>query len=314
MKRIVVTGALGQIGSELVPKLRSLYGKENVLATDIREGTVEHFAKLDVTDGKEMYELANQYKADTIIHLAALLSANAEKNPKFAWDLNMRGLINALDVAKELNLKLFVPSSIAAFGPNTPKDSTPQNTIQRPTTMYGITKVAGELLCDYYFLKYGVDTRGIRFPGIISHVTFPGGGTTDYAVEIYYAAVEKGHFTSYIAKGTYMDMIYMPDALDAVVQLMEADSAKLKTRNAFNISAMSVEPSQIAVEIKKHIPTFTIDYEIDPIRQEIAESWPNSIDSSAAIQEWGFSPKYTLESMTEDMLKELQKKLGKHNG
>lgn len=309
MKRIIVTGALGQIGSELVPMLCNLYGKDNVLSTDIRDGKdkVEHFAMLDVTKGKEMYNLAKGFKADTIIHLAALLSANGEKQPKVAWDLNMAGLINALDVAKELKLKLFAPSSIAAFGPNTPKEHTPQDTIQRPTTIYGITKVAGELLCDYYFFKYGVDTRGIRFPGIVSNVTRPGGGTTDYAVEIYYAAVEQGHYTSYIAKGTYMDMIYMPDALNAIVQLMEIDDTKLKHRNAFNISAMSIEPSEIAAEIKKHIPTFTIDYKVDPVRQQIAESWPNFIDSTAAREEWGFSPKYTLATMTEDMLSHLKR-------
>lgn len=309
MKRIIVTGALGQIGSELVPMLQNLYGKNQVLATDIREGKeVEHFAMLDVTKGKEIYELAKQFQADTIIHLAALLSANGEKQPKLAWDLNMNGLINVLDVAKELKLKLFVPSSIAVFGPNTPKEKTPQNTLQRPTSMYGITKVAGELLCDYYFLKYGVDTRGIRFPGIVSYKTLPGGGTTDYAVEIYYAAIEKGRYTSYIAKGTYMDMIYMPDAMNAIVQLMETDGANLKHHNAFNISAMSVEPSEIAEEIKKYIPTFTIDYKIDPVRQQIAESWPNCIDSTAAIEEWGFLPKYNLKTMTTDMLKNLQKK------
>lgn len=311
MKRILVTGALGQIGSELVEKLRSLYGKENVLSTDIRkpEEIDGHFEVLDVMDSKRMYELAKQFNADTFIHLAALLSATAEKNPLLAWNLNMGGLMNALEVSRELNLQFFSPSSIGAFGPSTPKDNTPQDTLQRPTTMYGVNKVAGELLCDYYFMRFGVDTRSVRFPGLISYVTPPGGGTTDYAVEIYYKAIEEGQYTSYIAEGTYMDMMYMPDALQAVVDLMEADPSNLKHRNAFNISAMSFEPSQIAAEIKKHIPTFEMTYEVDPVRQKIADSWPNSIDSSAAIEEWGFKVEYNLEKMTVDMLEKLRNKL-----
>lgn len=310
MKRILVTGALGQIGSELVGKLRDIYGEDNVLATDIRE---EHsygpFEVLDVTDGKRMYELANQFGADTMIHMAALLSATAEKNPLFAWNLNMGGLMNALEVARELNMQFFTPSSIGAFGPSTPKDNTPQDTLQRPTTMYGVNKVAGELLCDYYFTRFGVDTRGVRFPGLISYATPPGGGTTDYAVDIYYKAIEQGHYTSYIAEGTYMDMMYMPDALQAIVDLMEADGSKLKHRNAFNISAMSFEPSQIAAEIKKHIPSFKIKYDVDPVRQAIADSWPNSIDSSEAALQWGFKAQYDLEKMTVDMLNKLKRKL-----
>lgn len=310
MKRIIVTGALGQIGSELVEKLRSLYGKENVLATDIREQANSDgpFEVLDVTDEKKMFEVAEKFRADTMIHMAALLSATAEKNPKFAWHLNMGGLLNALEVSRELNLQFFTPSSIGAFGPSTPKNNTPQDTLQRPTTMYGVNKVAGELLCDYYFERFGVDTRGVRFPGLISHVTPPGGGTTDYAVEIYYKAIEEGHYTSYIAEGTYMDMMYMPDALQAIIDLMEADGSKLKHRNAFNISAMSLEPSQIAAEIQKHIPNFNIDYDVDPVRQKIADSWPNSIDSSAAVEEWGFKVAYDLEKMTIDMLEKVRKK------
>ncbi|SOC39585.1 L-threonine 3-dehydrogenase [Ureibacillus acetophenoni] len=311
MKRILVTGALGQIGSELVEKLRNLYGRENVLSTDIRkpEEIDGHFEVLDVMESKRMYELAKQFNADTFIHLAALLSATAEKNPLLAWNLNMGGLMNALEVSRELNLQFFSPSSIGAFGPSTPKDNTPQDTLQRPTTMYGVNKVAGELLCDYYFMRFGVDTRSVRFPGLISYVTPPGGGTTDYAVEIYYKAIEEGQYTSYIAEGTYMDMMYMPDALQAVVDLMEADPSNLKHRNAFNISAMSFEPSQIAAEIKKHIPTFEMTYEVDPVRQKIADSWPNSIDSSAAIEEWGFKVEYDLEKMTVDMLGKLKTKL-----
>lgn len=311
MKKIIVTGALGQIGSELIVKLRDIYGKDNVLATDIRKEKDVNgpFEILDVTDGNRMYELSKQFGADTMIHMAALLSATAEKNPQFAWNLNMGGLMNALEVARELNLQFFTPSSIGAFGPSTPKDNTPQDTLQRPTTMYGVNKVAGELLCDYYFTRYGVDTRGVRFPGLISYATPPGGGTTDYAVDIYYKAVENGRYTSYIAEGTYMDMMYMPDALQAIVDLMEADGSKLKHRNAFNISAMSFEPSQIAAEIKKHIPTFEMDYDVDPTRQAIADSWPNSIDSSAAMEEWGFKAQYDLEKMTIDMLEKLNRKL-----
>jgi nucleoside-diphosphate-sugar epimerase len=249
--------------------------------------------------------LAKEFKADTIIHLAALLSATAEAKPLLAWNLNMGGLVNALEVAKELKTQFFTPSSIGAFGPSTPKDNTPQETIQRPTTMYGVNKVAGELLCDYYFLKFGVDTRGLRFPGLISYVTPPGGGTTDYAVDIYYKAVQDGAYTSFIDKGTFMDMMYMPDALEAVVQLMEADSTKLINRNAFNVTAMSVDPEAIARAIRGVIPTFTLTYEVDPVRQAIAESWPNSIDATAAKEQWGFNPKYDLKSMTEDMLKKV---------
>ncbi|OAJ74568.1 UDP-glucose 4-epimerase [Brevibacillus sp. SKDU10] len=311
MKRIMVTGALGQIGSELVTKLRSVYGTESVIATDIRQGEGQEgpFEILDVTDAKAMHDIAAKYKVDTIMHLAALLSATAEAKPLLAWNLNMGGLVNALEVARELNCQFFTPSSIGAFGPTTPKDNTPQDTIQRPVTMYGVNKVSGELLCDYYYQKFGVDTRGVRFPGLISYVTPPGGGTTDYAVEIYYEAIKNGRYTSYIQKGTYMDMMYMPDALNAIINLMEADASKLQHRNAFNVTAMSFEPEQIAREIKKHIPTFEMDYQVDPIRQGIADSWPNSIDATAAKAEWGFQAEYDLEKMTTDMLAKLQDKL-----
>ncbi len=311
MKRIMVTGALGQIGSELVVKLREIYGTDAVLATDIRkvENSAGPFAVLDVTDDKQMFTLAKEFGADTMIHMAALLSATAEKNPLLAWNLNMGGLVNALEVARELDLQFFTPSSIGAFGPTTPKDQTPQDTLQRPTTMYGVNKVAGELLCDYYYTKYGLDTRGVRFPGLISYVTPPGGGTTDYAVDIYYKAIEEGRYTSYIAEGTYMDMMYMPDALQAIVDLMEADGSKLVHRNAFNISAMSFDPGEIAAEIKKHIPHFKMNYDVDPARQAIADSWPNAIDSSAAREEWGFKAEYDLAKMTVDMLEKLKRKL-----
>lgn len=290
MKKILVTGSLGQIGSELVTKMRGIYGSDHVIATDIRDNGSEvvtsgPFEILDVTDGAKMYELAKKYEVDTIVHLAALLSATAEKKPLLAWNLNMGGLVNALETARELNCQFFTPSSIGAFGPTTPKDQTPQDTIQRPTTMYGVNKVSGELLCDYYYTKFGVDTRGVRFPGLISYVAEPGGGTTDYAVEIYYEAIKNQSYTSYIDKGTYMDMMYMPDALQAIIDLMEADPSKLKHRNAFNITAMSFAPEEIATEIKKHIPHFEMSYQVDPARQAIADSWPNSIDASAAKEE-----------------------------
>ncbi|WP_088008733.1 L-threonine 3-dehydrogenase [Indiicoccus explosivorum] len=310
MKRILITGALGQIGSELTGKLRSVYGAENVLATDIRpsEEADGPFEILDVTDAKRMGELAKEFKADTIMHMAALLSAKAEENPQLAWNLNMGGLVNALEVAREEKLQFFTPSSIGAFGPSTPKQDTPQDTLQRPTTMYGVNKVAGELLSDYYFHRFGVDTRGVRFPGLVSYVTPPGGGTTDYAVDIYYQAIEKGMYTSYIAEGTYMDMMYMPDALQAIVDLMEADPSKLVHRNAFNVTAMSFEPEEIAASIRRHIPDFSLSYDVDPMRQAIADSWPDSIDASAAKEEWGFRVKFGLDEMTADMLEKLKQK------
>ncbi|WP_346940797.1 L-threonine 3-dehydrogenase [uncultured Clostridium sp.] len=314
MKRILVSGCLGQIGTELVTKLREVYGVDNVVATDVRkpegnpivEGGI--FETLDVTNYDEFLSIAKKHEVDTIIHLAALLSAVAEAKPQLAWTINMGGLVNALEVARELNCKFFTPSSIGAFGPSTPKVNTPQDTIQRPNTMYGVTKVSGELLCDYYHSKYGVDARGVRFPGLISYVALPGGGTTDYAVDIYYEALKTGKYTSFIGKGTYMDMMYMPDAINAIITLMEADPSKLKHRNAFNITAMSFEPEQIAAEIRKHIPEFEMSYDVDPVRQGIANTWPDSIDPSAAKEEWGFKAEYDLAKMTADMLEKLKAK------
>ncbi|MGB3260627.1 L-threonine 3-dehydrogenase [Paenisporosarcina sp.] len=313
MKKIMITGALGQIGSELITKLREIYGADNVLATDIRKTdspVVENgpFELLDVMDAERMHTLAKDFGADTMMHMAALLSATAEAKPLLAWNLNMGGLVNALETSRELGLQFFTPSSIGAFGPSTPKKNTPQDTLQRPTTMYGVNKVSGELLCDYYFHKFGVDTRGVRFPGLISYVTPPGGGTTDYAVDIYYKALADGKYTSYIEQGTYMDMMYMPDALQAIIDLMEADASKLEHRNAFNVTAMSFEPEEIAASIRKHIPGFELSYDVDPVRQAIANSWPDSIDASAAKDEWGFKAQYDLDSMTADMLAKLAKK------
>lgn len=306
MRTILVTGSEGQIGSELVPALRRIYGDSNVIASDIKvspnsagQGPYE---RLDVTDGRALMETAKKYRVDTIIHLAALLSATAETKPLAAWQINMNGLLNALEAARECKCRFFMPSSIGVFGPATPKKNTPQVTVQRPATMYGINKLSGELLCDYYHRKYGVDTRGLRFPGLISHAAPPGGGTTDYAVEMYFAAVERGSYTSYIAEGTYLDMMYMPDAIRAVIQLLEADESRLTCRNAYNVTAMSVSPEMIAEAIRRHIPTFTVTYCPDPARQAIADSWPDGMDCSAAQADWGFRPEYDLEKMTEDML------------
>lgn len=315
MKRIIVTGCLGQIGSELVYRLRQEKGNDNVLATDIRrsEGhpVVENglFETLDVLDEERMFELASEFKADTMIHLASLLSSVAEDKPQIAWHINMTGLTNALEVARKLNLQFFTPSSIGAFGTETPKINTPQDTLQRPKTMYGITKVAGELLCDYYYSKFGVDTRGVRFPGLISYDTLPGGGTTDYAVEIYYEALKTGSYVCPIGAGTVMDMMYMPDAIDAIIDLMEAPAEKLIHRNAFNISAMSFDPEGIKRSIQKVLPDFTMTYDVNPKLQGIADSWPDTLDCNCAKSEWSFSPKYDLDKMTEDMLEKLKLKL-----
>ncbi len=319
-KSILVTGALGQIGSELTVALRKRYGGESVLATDVRSDPPPSlcfsgpFDRVDCMDGTRLADVARKHRVDTIYHLPALLSANAEKNPQLAWSVNMTTLYNVLEVAREQGSALFVPSSIAAFGPTTPLDDTPQDTIQRPTSMYGVTKVAGELLCDYYHRRFGVDVRGVRYPGIISNQTLPGGGTTDYAVDIFYQAIQKRRYTCYLKPGTYLDMMYMPDAIQAALDVMEADASKLKHRNAFNVSSMSFAPEQLAASIQKHIPEFTIDYQVDPVRQAIADSWPNRMDDSAARAEWGWKPRYGMERMVEDMLRTLGPRLIRGGG
>jgi nucleoside-diphosphate-sugar epimerase len=267
------------------------------------------FELIDVNDIKTLSAAVDKYKINTIVNLAAILSATGEKDPQQCWNINMNGLYNVLETAREKNCMAFTPSSIAAFGPSTPKDKTPQETIQRPNTMYGVTKAAGELLCDYYYKKFGVDTRGVRFPGLISYKTLPGGGTTDYAVHIYYDALKNKKYTSFIRKGTFMDMMYMPDAICAIIDLIEANPDRLMHRNAYNVTAMSFDPEMLAGSIRKFIPEFELSYDVDPIRQEIADSWPNSLDDSAAREQWDWNPKYDLNSMTIDMLEKLRVKL-----
>ena len=316
MKNVLVIGSTGQIGSELTMNLRKIYRHGKIVAGYIpgsaptgdllESGPAE---QANVCNAKQIADIVDKYDIDTIYNLAALLSATAERLPLKAWDIQMNGLINILEVAREKHCAVFTPSSIGSFGPDTPRDNTPQDTIQRPTSMYGVTKVATELLSDYYFHKYGVDTRSVRFPGLISYKPLPGGGTTDYAVEIYYAAVKGEEFVCPLAHGTYLDMMYMPDAIKAAIKLMEADPRYLVHRNAFNIASMSFDPEGVYEAIRKHIPTFKMRYEVDPVRQAIADSWPNKMDDVCARKEWGWTPSYNLESMTRDMLKHLREKL-----
>ena len=315
MKKILIVGAGGQIGSELTTYLRSIYGAANVIATDVREckmlSETGPFEVLNALDATSMASAVARHKCDAIFNLVALLSAVGEKDPQKAWAINMGALMNSLEVARQYNCALFTPSSIGAFGPTSPKDGTPQDTVMQPTTIYGVCKVSGELLGNYYHTKYGVDTRSVRFPGIISNVTLPGGGTTDYAVEIYYEAIKSGKFTCPVPADVYMDMIYMPDALRACVELMEADPTKLVHRNSFNLASMSFTPEIIYAEIKKRLPDFTMDYNVDPIKKAIAESWPNSLDDTCAREEWGWKTQWDLSSMTDDMLKVIREKYGK---
>lgn len=316
MKRILVIGSTGQIGSELTRELRARYGNQHVIAGyitgaepigELKEGGPSAIA--DVTDGAGITEIVKQYNIDTIYNLAALLSVVAESKPRLAWKIGIDGLWNILEVARENGCAVFTPSSIGSFGPDTPHQMTPQDTIQRPATIYGVSKVTTELLSDYYQKKYGVDTRSVRFPGIISYLTPPGGGTTDYAVDIYYYAVRGEKFTCPIRKGTKMDMMYMPDALNAAISLMEADPQRLIHHNGFNIASMSFDPDTLYQAIRKYKPTFEMVYDVDPLKEQIAESWPDQMDDSCARNEWDWKPQYDLDAMTRDMLEKLSKKL-----
>lgn len=316
MKNVLVVGSSGQIGSELTMTLRKLIPSGNIVAGYVKGAEPKGelletgpSAEANVLDAKQLAEIVDKYEIDTIYNLAALLSAVAEQKPLLAWDIQINGLFNILEIAREKKCAVFSPSSIGSFGPSTPADNTPQDTIQRPRSIYGVSKVTTELLSDYYFTKYGVDTRSVRFPGLISHVTLPGGGTTDYAVNIYYSAVKGEEFACPIKAGTYMDMMYMPDALKAAIDIMNADPDKLVHRNAFNVASMSFDPEILFAKIKEYYPDFTMRYEINPVCQAIADSWPDKMDDSCAREEWGWKPDYDLDSMTKDMIKNLKLKL-----
>lgn len=316
MKNILVIGGTGQIGSELIMKLRGIYGNDHVVCGYIpgaepkgillESGPAEI---VDITKPDQIAAVVKKYNIDTIYNLAALLSAVAEAKPQLAWAIGVGGLYNTLEVARENGCAVFTPSSIGSFGKSTPHVKTPQDTIQRPDTIYGVTKVSGELLSDYYAKRFGVDTRSVRFPGLISYTTLPGGGTTDYAVDIYYSAVKGEKFKCPLKPGTFMDMMYMPDALRAAVEIMEADPTRLKHRNSFNIASMSFDPEIIYNKIKEYVPGFEMEYVLDPLRQQIADSWPDSLDDSCAREEWDWKPEYGLDEMTQDMLVNLRKKL-----
>jgi len=315
MKKILITGATGQIGTELTRALRNKYGGANVIAAGhsrepdksmVEEGP---YCRIDVTQREALEKVVAESRVDTVFHLASLLSADAENRPQQAWAVNMGGLFNVLEIARAHGCAVFFPSSIGAFGPLTPPENTPQDTIQRPSTMYGITKVSGELLCDYYHHRYGVDTRGVRYPGLISHQTPPTGGTTDYAVHIFYEAIKHRRYECFLKEGTRLDMMYMPDAIKAAIDLMQADGARLVHRNGYNVTAMSFAPEQLAAAIKKRIPEFVMEYRVDPVRQAIAESWPRHMDDSVARREWDWRPEYDLDAMVDDMLENLSKRL-----
>lgn len=311
MAKIIVTGATGQIGSELTIALRQKYGEQEVVAVGHSKPAIGDLAQgpfeiLDVTDKKALGELAVKYKPDTIYHLVGILSATGEKNPELAWKVNMNGLKNVLDVALERGIKkVFWPSSIAAFGPTTPRDHTPQHTILEPTTIYGVTKVAGELLCQYYFHKFGLDVRSLRYPGLISYKTQPGGGTTDYAVAIYFEAIKNKTYDCFVGPETVLPMMYMPDAVRATMELMEAPADKIKVRTSYNITAMSFSARELAESVVDNVSGFTCTYHPDE-RQKIADSWPRSIDDSAARTDWGFRPEFDLKKMSADMIKNIR--------
>jgi nucleoside-diphosphate-sugar epimerase len=313
-KRILVTGATGQIGSELTVDLRKKYGEDNVVAAGHKRKPSEKlsesgpFEYVDTTDRENIVKVVKKYDIDTIYHLAAVLSAVGEENPQLAWRVNMDGLYNVLEVSREYAVtRVFWPSSIAAFGPEAPRNNTPQDTVLIPRTMYGVTKVAGELLCNYYFVRVGLDVRSLRYPGIISSETLPGGGTTDYAVEIFYEAIKKKRYVCFLKKDTALPMMYMPDCVKATIELMEADASKIRHRTSYNVSGMSFSAGELAAEIKKHIPEFECEYKPD-FRQKIADSWPISLDDSAARREWGWKPRYDLASMTKDMIEKLTRR------
>lgn len=317
MKNVLIIGATGQIGSELTMKLREAYPGGNVVAGYIKGAEPKGellesgpSALVDITDASQIADAVERYNVDTIYNLAALLSAVAEARPQLAWKIGVGGLYNTLEVAREKGCAVFTPSSIGSFGPSTPHTRTPQDTVQRPETIYGVTKVTGELLADYYARRFGVDTRSVRFPGLISYTTPPGGGTTDYAVDIYYSAVKGELFKCPLKPGTFMDMMYMPDALRAAIEIMEADPTRLKHRNSFNIASMSFDPEIIYAKIREYMPEFTMTYELDPLRQAIADSWPDSLDDTCAREEWDWKPEYDLDTMTRDMIKNLRIKFG----
>lgn len=315
MKNILVIGGTGQIGSELIMKLRGIYGNDHVVCGYINGAEPKGILLesgpaevVDITNADQIAGAVDKYHVDTIYNLAALLSAVAEARPQLAWKIGVGGLYNTLEVAREKKCALFTPSSIGSFGPSTPHVKTPQDTIQRPETIYGVTKVSGELLSDYYARRFDVDTRSVRFPGLISYTTLPGGGTTDYAVDIYYSAVKGEKFHCPLKPGTFMDMMYMPDALRAAIEIMEADPTRFKHRNSFNIASMSFDPEIIYNKIREYVPDFQMDYELDPLRQKIADSWPDSLDDTCAREEWDWKPEFDLDAMTQDMLLNLRKK------
>jgi nucleoside-diphosphate-sugar epimerase len=313
-KKVLVTGATGQIGSELTVALREKYGNENVVAVGHKKKPSEKllasgpFVYADITDVESIKNVVKEYDIDTVYHLAAILSATGEENPQLAWHVNINGLYNVLEAAREFKLKVFWPSSIAVFGPEAPRIKTPQNAVLIPRTMYGVTKVAGELLCNYYFQRFGLDVRSVRYPGIVGSETLPGGGTTDYAVEIFYEAIKRKRYTCFVRKDTILPMMYMPDCIEAAIRLMEAEPEKISCRTSYNIAAISFSAGQLAAEIKKYIPDFECEFKPD-FRQKIADSWPMSIDDSLARRDWGWNPKYDLASMTRDMIEKLSKKL-----